>query len=265
MKRIEKKFEQFNNYYSDWDYRKNIDMTEPHIQSINIKKDTIEIYCEKFSTEMDDYISCDGGTLQDKTLVKRFKKLDLSKYEKVLDFMSAIDSKINWDKVTNDLDSEEEKNNISIEKNEVELDTPTTLDISKNESKVLNEKNEEYDEFEWDKEKIFPTKFLGKGWSWHCYSDGSGHLESLDGKKYMSYDLWTNEYLEYANINDYKLFPLSYYYADGIDPKEFEPFDWMEHEMLEILQREKEQKQLLNKNVKDSKIKQKRTLDKDAR
>lgn len=39
----------------------------------------------------------------------------------------------------------------------------------------------------------------------------------------MSYDLDTNEYKE-TNDSQYEFFPLSYYYADGINPSEFKPF-----------------------------------------
>ena len=32
----------------DWDYRKNVDMTEPHLQGIAIRDNKILISCEKF-------------------------------------------------------------------------------------------------------------------------------------------------------------------------------------------------------------------------
>lgn len=84
-----------------------------------------------------------------------------------------------------------------------------------------------------------PAKKLGDGWKWVKYDDGSGYLESPDGKEYMSYDLQTNEYKIYGDSRHYNFFPLSYYYADGLDPKEFEPFEYMEEEMLDyVLPRE---------------------------
>lgn len=95
-----------------------------------------------------------------------------------------------------------------------------------------------------EQEKIIvPAKKLGYGdWFWHKYNDGSGYLESLSGKKYMSYDLATNEYEIYSGSGKYNFFPLSTYYADGVDPAEFEPFEYMEDEMLYyVLPREKEQ------------------------
>ena len=89
-----------------------------------------------------------------------------------------------------------------------------------------------------DETDIIPAKKLGEGWYWHKYDDGSGHLESPDGKRYMSYDLDTNEYMETENSN-YSFFPLNYYYLDGEDPDKFKPFDYMEDEMIDnVLKRE---------------------------
>lgn len=48
------------------------------------------------------------------------------------------------------------------------------------------------------KNEIVPAKILPQGWMWHKYADGSGHLESPEGKQYMSYDLNTYEY-QYDN------------------------------------------------------------------
>lgn len=80
-------------------------------------------------------------------------------------------------------------------------------------------------------ELIVPAKKLD-GWNWHKYDDGSGHLESPDGKEYMLYDLCTNEYQETIN-SCYELFPLNYYYADGVEQENFKPFEYMEDELKE--------------------------------
>lgn len=32
------------------------------------------------------------------------------------------------------------------------------------------------------------AKLLDDGWQWKIYDDGSGHLESTDGKSYFSFD-----------------------------------------------------------------------------
>ena len=55
-----------------------------------------------------------------------------------------------------------------------------------NKNKIYNEAEntvivEDYDDFE---EKIVPSEKLGRGWYWHKYNDGSGYLESPDGKEY---------------------------------------------------------------------------------
>lgn len=43
--------------------------------------------------------------------------------------------------------------------------------------------------------KIQPAKNkLLNGWSWICYNDGSGHLQSPAGKSYFHYDWATTEY-----------------------------------------------------------------------
>lgn len=84
---------------------------------------------------------------------------------------------------------------------------------------------------------VEPCKRLGEGWKWYQFDDESGYLSSPSGEKYMLYDLNTNEYQE--NINsDYQFFPLCYYYIDGEDPEKFDPFEYMEKEMIKIISKE---------------------------
>lgn len=228
---LKEKLQKFSELCGDWDYR-NIDMTDSHIQRIDIEKDDISISCELFSTERDDYVSCDGGTFKDKSLISKFKKLNLNKQEDVLDFISSLNNLVDWNKVDNDLNKE-----IEIERKNID----SVVD-----SDVLVE--DDYDDME---AKIVPCKKLGEGWFWHKYNDGSGHLQSPEGKEYMSYDLCTNEYMVDRNSKDYDLFPLSYYYVDGVDPSKFDAFDFMEQEMIDvILPREKETAKLLDSNIK---------------
>lgn len=115
MDNISKKLKAFEILCGDWDYR-NIDMTEPHLQNIEIIDNDILISCELFSPEIDDYVSCDGGIISDKNIVNKFKDLDLMSREKVLSFISEIENHIYWDKITKSLYDEVEK-----EKGEVEL------------------------------------------------------------------------------------------------------------------------------------------------
>lgn len=121
------KLEKFGELCGDWDYR-NIDMTEPHLESIEIKGNNISIYCEKFSTDLDDYVSCSAGVINDKKLVKQFNVLDLSNYEKVLDFMREIEHHIDFKEVEKNLELEEQNELDSLEKEE-ELDKEMEMDI----------------------------------------------------------------------------------------------------------------------------------------
>lgn len=108
MLKLQKKLEEFEHICGDWDYR-NMDMTEPHLQSIQIIGNDILTNCELFSTDIDDYISCMGEIINDNNLVRKFKKLDLNYKPEVLDFISEIESKINWDKVNKSLYDEVSK------------------------------------------------------------------------------------------------------------------------------------------------------------
>ena len=43
---------------------------------------------------------------------------------------------------------------------------------------------------------IQKAKLLADGWQWKVYDDGSGHLESAEGKSYFSFDYATQEYVD---------------------------------------------------------------------
>ena len=45
---------------------------------------------------------------------------------------------------------------------------------------------------------IFPAETLPGGWTWYCWNDGSGHLESPAGNSLFSYD--TNPYANCGEI-----------------------------------------------------------------
>lgn len=206
---IRPKLINFEMLCGDWDFR-NIDMTKPHLQSIDIKDNNIFINCELFEPDIEDYISCSAGIINDKKLIKQFYELNLRNKYKVLNFISTIESYVDWDKVNEELENE-----------------------------ITNRKNELYNN-NYVNKKIVLAKQLGEGWNWHKYNDGSGHLESPNGDEYMLYDLQTNEYKETENSN-YDFFPLSNYYADGIEPSKFDPFEYMENEMIKYLSKEKEE------------------------
>lgn len=210
---MKEKLNRFAELCCSWDFR-DIDMTEAHLGSIDInkKKHIIIPSCELYSPDIDDYVSCVGNKIQSKRLVNIFNNLDLNDRYEVKEFINDIENKIDWKKIEKELYDEIEQEKTRIE---------------------LLEEND-------FKEEIVQAKSLGEGWNWHKFNDGSGHLESPDGKEYMSYDLCTNEYKETPD-SSYDFFPLSYYYADGIDPSEFKPFNYMEHEMCKLLSKEKEE------------------------
>ena len=62
---------------------------------------------------------------------------------------------------------------------------------------------------------------LPKGWKWQHYDDGSGSLQSPDGKSYFSYDRQTGEYKNlnghYTNMPGYTGNPSSVNFKDFID------------------------------------------------
>lgn len=63
-------------------------------------------------------------------------------------------------------------------------------------------------------------------------------------------DSGINNYIEVKSNNikqlDWELFPLSYYYADGVEPEKFDPFKFMEQEMLDYnLQKSKNEEFVL--------------------
>ena len=83
----------------DWDYRKNVDMIEPHLQGIAIRDNKILISCEKFSNTADDYVSCIATEIEDKNMINKFKKLNLKNKGEVIDFISNIEKIVDWRKI----------------------------------------------------------------------------------------------------------------------------------------------------------------------
>ena len=102
MDNMRKKLRAFEILCGDWDYR-NIDMTEPHLQGIEIIDNDILVNCELFSPKLDDYVLCLGEIISDKNIIKKFEDLDLSNKKKVLDFISVINNHINWEEVNENL------------------------------------------------------------------------------------------------------------------------------------------------------------------
>ena len=118
--KLNQKLNKFTDLCGDWDFR-NIDMTMAHLQSISINEDSINISCEYYSYELEEYISCDGGTIKDKKLVEDFKKMNINDRYEVKEYIDKIEDKIDWEQVANKLDKETQKYINENKNNGVEL------------------------------------------------------------------------------------------------------------------------------------------------
>lgn len=106
---------------------------------------------------------------------------------------------------------------------------------TRNSVRTIKKKVDDSDDL---KPEIVPCKKM-EGWFWHKYDDLSGYLQSVDGKKYMFYDLLTYEY-KVDESSKYEVFPINYFYADGSDPFKFDYFDFMEQKMMMLFYLKKE-------------------------
>jgi len=119
-----KKAKKFTELCGDWDYR-NIDMCDIHLGSMKIQKDKLIIICEKYSPEIEDYISSSDYEIQSKELVEEFKLLDLGNREQVLDFMIKLENNIDYKAVEKELNKQEKeliKQNKDLEEMEIEYE-----------------------------------------------------------------------------------------------------------------------------------------------
>lgn len=118
------RLKKFTQLCGDWDYR-NIDMTEPHLEGISIKDNIIFATCEKFSTELDDYVIGSPIEINNENLLKEFRILDLSQKEKVLEYISKIEIQLDFKSINKELyqiEQEEIKESFSKEEMEIEYD-----------------------------------------------------------------------------------------------------------------------------------------------
>ncbi len=118
---LNKKIDKFNQLCKDENFR-NIDMNIPHIQGITIRNTIIEIFVEKYSCNLDDYISCSIKKINDKELIKKLSALDLDNKDNVLDYISRIENEIDYESANKKLDLEEEKTINSLNKDDYELE-----------------------------------------------------------------------------------------------------------------------------------------------
>ena len=99
---LEEKISNFNELCGSWDYR-NIDMTEPHLGYIEINGNVIKYFCEKYSIELDDYVSYNPGYIINEKLVKEIENLDFNNRESVLSIIKNIENNINFSKANLEL------------------------------------------------------------------------------------------------------------------------------------------------------------------
>lgn len=119
-----KKLKQFTELCGDWNYR-NIDMTNIHLKSLKIQKDNLILTCEKYSNEIEDYISCPACEINSRDLVNEFKLLDLANKDNVLEFMQKLEDYIDYKKVEKVLNDKEKsliKEKESLEEMEIEYE-----------------------------------------------------------------------------------------------------------------------------------------------
>lgn len=96
----------FNDRCGDWDFR-NIDMTKPHLGGIDYIDNKFYFIVEKFSPTLDDYVM-DNYEFNDVDLIDNFANLDIKSEDKILDFISFCESKIDWKEATERLEIQEE-------------------------------------------------------------------------------------------------------------------------------------------------------------
>ena len=105
---LKEKYNRFAELCGDWDFR-NIDMTQPHLSSISINNKTVYLYCEIFSDQLDDYVSCYAGACKDQSLVKMFYDLDLNDVNSVNDYINYLEMEIDWQNIKRKLYFEEKR------------------------------------------------------------------------------------------------------------------------------------------------------------
>ena len=93
-----------NELISEWDFVNAV--TEPYISSIAINGDTIDISCELWDPDLDDYVSIDGGKYKLPEVVDMIRNADYlqdrddaSYYSEARDILTAIEQKIDWDDI----------------------------------------------------------------------------------------------------------------------------------------------------------------------
>lgn len=99
---LKEKIIQFNTICKNIDFR-DIDMCEPHLESISINNNTITLNCEKYSYDVEGYVSCEGYSSNDSILIQKFGRLDLENDFYVKKMINELEEFIDWEKVQDKL------------------------------------------------------------------------------------------------------------------------------------------------------------------
>jgi len=111
---FESKVDDFNTACCEWDFIQGWtagDVTSPHIQGIDIDGNKISVTCELWDPDLDDYLSCDGGTFEAPEIIKLINETDFgfSIYEASRPIYQDIAALIDWDTVDKTLYDEAHK------------------------------------------------------------------------------------------------------------------------------------------------------------
>lgn len=95
----------FNQIITEWDFLG--DVTDPYVSNIVVNGDEIGVTCEFWDPDVDDYISCDGGTFKAPEIVKMLKEVDFNKssnvYEDARPIFDELNQLVDWNKVSDEL------------------------------------------------------------------------------------------------------------------------------------------------------------------
>ena len=94
--------EKINELCGDWDFR-GISMDIPHLQSIEIIDEKINIIFEKWSSQLDDYVSCDAGVFENAELLERIMILNLEDKQDVLSVVQKIEDQVDFESIEEQL------------------------------------------------------------------------------------------------------------------------------------------------------------------
>lgn len=100
----------FNQIIGEWDFIQGYtgsDVVDPHIGYIQVNNNTIQVSCEIWDPDVDDYVSCDGGSFEAPEIIASLNKADFDNsfnvYEVASPIYSDISQLIDWDKVSSEL------------------------------------------------------------------------------------------------------------------------------------------------------------------